>query len=89
VKVFNRNEVDAACIETVNREVFDLPGVVAPYNRWIRVMRVGAACREHDGTLAESPGLALNACERSTIVDDEVVARVPTKRQENLVTGAL
>jgi hypothetical protein len=52
-------------------------------------MRVAAAGGEDDGSSAQSSRLALNTCEPSAVVDDEVVSSVLAKRQENLVTGAL
>jgi hypothetical protein len=53
----------------------------------VRVRRAAAVDREHDRTLADPTGLALHLCEALSVIDHEVVPRVLSERNEEVVSA--
>jgi hypothetical protein len=74
------HEVDLACLSTEHSKLVDLPSVVSLRALRIRVVCVRTGRSEFNAPLRKTPGLALNAFETLSIVDDEVVPRVLAKR---------
>ena len=88
LEIVERDQVDRTEIRTEDGEVVDLSEVGAPWLR-LGVMRVAAARREDDGSIAKSAGLALHLAEVAAVVGDEVVARVLAERHRDSISGTL
>jgi hypothetical protein len=73
----------------VHREVIDLSQVVAPSGLRSRVMAVRTAGRKANSSSAQPSGLALDASQLDTIIDNQVTARVLSERQEHCVARVM
>jgi hypothetical protein len=71
----------------VNGEEIHLSDVVAACPARAKMVSVATADVEDDGAAAKPPGLALNAGQRGTVVDCEVVATVLAERRQHEVSG--
>ena len=83
----NRDQVDATRLAAVHGEVIHLSLIVALRRLLVRVVGIRARCCELHGSESHSSGLALNAKQPLAVIEDEVVARVLTKRRRDLVPG--
>ncbi|MFL6013104.1 MAG: hypothetical protein ACJ74P_02185, partial [Gaiellaceae bacterium] len=61
--VFDRNEVNAPRISTLDRDVVDLTGVGSARISWIAVVSITAASCKDDGPEAKAARLALDSRE--------------------------
>jgi hypothetical protein len=84
-KLLDRDQIDAAGFRAKDGKRIDLIVVRAASLHRVAMMSVTAADRKSDRALTKSPGLALNAAEAAALLDDQVVARVFTERQEHAI----
>jgi len=82
------NEVHASVVRAMDAiEIDRVPVAAEPLLR-VRMMRVAAVDLEHDPTLADTTGLALHLREPLSVIDHEVVPRVLSERNEQVVPPA-
>jgi hypothetical protein len=83
------DQIDAVGLWAMDGEVLNLPGVVTLWHARARVMRVCTASIEENCSAAKPSGLALDARQATSVVDNEVVPRVLTERQQNCEARSL
>jgi hypothetical protein len=84
-EVAHRDQVDAACLRAKHTEVVDFSVVITANHARVGMVAVVAAEVPHDRAGAKSARLALHLPEFTSIVDDDVVACVLAKREQNAV----
>src|SRR5262245_36790112 len=84
--VLDGNEVGPSCLSAEDPEVIDLTLIIALRNAGVRVMGVGTACVESDGSASEAARLALHPGQSNAVIDYKVVPRVLSERNQQPVS---